>query len=465
MFHSSFRFLCVMFALGAKPVHNFAETATVDHSPEKTLAEIRKSKPQLADEFERRLKQSQSEIDTYKRGHVIFGRIVLDGGNDPRAVTSQMIVLEDGYFVDAIGAVNAPIGFRLHGYESVDVIPKGPGPTENVGVVRLKRLPAKRLASAKGRLQIESRPGAPRPDQIDVSWSVSANPINTPSNGTEGYNPLYVVPIKSKVSSDGTFSLSALSPTQYYLSVAAPNSVSQWRLVDFSEGETKQLDPIPVEVIRKMNVEYAVSPNGHFQGATISKTTLAANDRWRVNEDTPQYAFDLAIGQKDGRLLLGYSYAPCYITELGAAQLSEKLGVGPNAGTLQQPREVRVEDGHVYLVHQASWKHWILFRATLADAKAEGQAGSGAEDVSSRPAKSRSATKSTAPTKSKSAKPLTGKKKDDRVKALLDWAKANDDEEHATAAITALNELLDLDPNNAEARRLREKIRRYSSGN
>ena len=162
---------------------------------------------------------------------------------------------------------------------------------------------------------------------------------------------------------------------------------------------------------------------------------MGANDRWRVNEETPRYASDLTIGQKDGKLLLGYSYGPCHITELGPAELSDKLGVGPNAGTLQQPRDVPIEDGHVYLVHQASWKHWILFRATLPDSSSEAGGAVGPNKSTARSSKARSTTQITGSTKTKTSKAsTTGKKNSDRIKALLGWAKANDDEEHGPAA-------------------------------
>ena len=260
MLSRSLRILAIAAAYIFGPMHCCGQSDQVDHRPESVLMELRKTKPKLADELEGRLKQSQSEVDTYKRGHVVFGQVDVEGGKDPRSVTSQMIILEDGYFVDAVGAADRPIGFRLHGYEPLDVVPKGPGPTENLGVIRMKPLPAGRLATVRGRLQIEARQGAPRPDEIEVTWSITSNPTNTPSNGTEGYNPPYIVPAKATVSHDGSFSLSGLSPTQYYLSVTAPNAVSQGRTVDFAPGETKQLKPMSVEVIRKMHVEYAVSP-------------------------------------------------------------------------------------------------------------------------------------------------------------------------------------------------------------
>jgi len=319
----------------------------------------------IAREFEMRLLQAQREVESYKKGYIIVGRVALEKGQDPRYVQSQMIILENGYFVDAIGQANKPIGFRLHGHEAVNIIPKGPGPIEPVGTVRLKVLPKNRLASAKGQVQIEEHPDAPGPSQVEVSWQITADPINTPSNGTEGTSGFSLPPIKSRIGDDGGFSVSGMSPAKYYLAITAPNCVNQWRYVDFAEGERKELEPIKLEVIRKFDVEFAVSADGDFGEAKVQKKTLAANDRWRVNDKTPQYGWDLEIGQKDGKLLLKYSYAPCFIYDLGAATLADKLSAGTTQSTRPQPLNVPVEDGHVYLVDQRSWKHWILFRATL----------------------------------------------------------------------------------------------------
>jgi hypothetical protein len=358
--------------LATAPSLSFGQ-AEYDGNTSELLRELRAKSPQLADEFERRLKQSLGEVEQFKRGHVIIGRIVLEGDQgarppDPRAVTSQMNILQYGHFVDAVGAADRLVGFRLHGYEPVNLIPRGPGPIEHVGIVRMKQLPKDRLSSAKAKVQIEAYPGAPKPEQVDLTWTIQGEPINTPHNGTEGYLPQFrLPPLKANVSADGTFSVSGLSPASYYLSVSAPNCARQGRTINFGEGESRELEPIFLEVVRKMNVEYIVSTDGDFKKGDIQRKMLTTDDRWKVSNDAAQYGWDLQIGQKDGMLLLNSSYGPCHITDLGAAQLTEKRNVGPGDIKQNQPQGVPVQDGHVYLVHQAHWKHWFLFRATLVD--------------------------------------------------------------------------------------------------
>src|SRR5438067_9243372 len=84
--------------LATVPSRSFGE-ADLDGNTTELIRELRANSPQLATEFERRLKQSLDEVERFKKGHVIIGRIVLEGEPgtppvDPRAVTSQMVILQ-----------------------------------------------------------------------------------------------------------------------------------------------------------------------------------------------------------------------------------------------------------------------------------------------------------------------------------------------------------------------------------
>jgi hypothetical protein len=280
-----------------------------------------------------------------------------------------MIILQDGYFVDAVGAAQQPIGFRLTGYESAILIPKGPEPIEDVGTVHLKQLPPDRLCSATGRLAIESNPDAPKQNEVIINWQLPADPINTPSNGTEGISNFHHQ-ISAKVDDDGTFSVSGLSPGKYTLYVNAPKCVHFFKEIELVEGRTNRIGVVRLEVARKMNVEYAVSKEDDFNSVDFLKTTLTANDRWRASDDVPEYGFDLLIGQKDSNLLLEYRYAPCHILDLGFAELDDELKVNLAILKANQPQKVPVVEGHVYVIFQSHWKHWILLRTTEVNSTA-----------------------------------------------------------------------------------------------
>ncbi|MHC5538585.1 TlpA disulfide reductase family protein [Singulisphaera rosea] len=74
-------------------------------------------------------------------GQVVFGRVVVDGPDDPRVVSSPVRVLDGGYFVTVLTPKSPPLRFQLRGYEPVDVRPKGLlGSIEDLGLVELKPL-------------------------------------------------------------------------------------------------------------------------------------------------------------------------------------------------------------------------------------------------------------------------------------------------------------------------------------
>ena len=76
-----------------------------------------------------KIDRDKKEIQAYKVGHVIVGRVQLEGTDDPEFIRSQMMIFEDGFFSDAVRDLNRPIAFRMLGYHPVDaVIPPVPLP-------------------------------------------------------------------------------------------------------------------------------------------------------------------------------------------------------------------------------------------------------------------------------------------------------------------------------------------------
>ncbi len=83
-------------------------------------------KGNLADEIQGRLDRSAKDLAARKAtGHIIYGRVAVEGPDDPKRVQAQMRILEDGYFVSSVGEAGKPIVFRLHGFEPVGVFPSG----------------------------------------------------------------------------------------------------------------------------------------------------------------------------------------------------------------------------------------------------------------------------------------------------------------------------------------------------
>lgn len=63
-----------------------------------------------------KIERDKQEVKAYKVGHVIVGRILLEGSGDPEYVRSQMMILEQGFFSDAVRDLDRPIAFRMLGY-------------------------------------------------------------------------------------------------------------------------------------------------------------------------------------------------------------------------------------------------------------------------------------------------------------------------------------------------------------
>ena len=49
-----------------------------------------------------KIERDKQEVRTYKVGHVVVGRIHLEGTDDPEFIRSQMMIFEDGFFSDAV---------------------------------------------------------------------------------------------------------------------------------------------------------------------------------------------------------------------------------------------------------------------------------------------------------------------------------------------------------------------------
>ena len=93
-------------------------TVVADELPTLKEAPNRKAlQAQIAD--------AQEALDAFGFGHIIVGRVVLDGPGDSQDVYAQMLILEGGYFASATKDLVRPVGFHMHGYIPFDLELKG----------------------------------------------------------------------------------------------------------------------------------------------------------------------------------------------------------------------------------------------------------------------------------------------------------------------------------------------------
>ena len=102
-----------------------------------------------------KIDRDQKEIQAYKVGHVVVGRIQLEGTDDPEFIRSQMMIFEDGFFSDAVRDLNRPIAFRMLGYHPVDAaIPAGASPDDSgandLGTIRMEKCAPSEFRKAVG---------------------------------------------------------------------------------------------------------------------------------------------------------------------------------------------------------------------------------------------------------------------------------------------------------------------------
>lgn len=136
-----------------------------------------------------RIEHSKSQINRFRKGVVIVGRVVLDEREaDPRDVVAQMPIYEGGYFAGEAADMSRPVGFRLHGFTPIDLDlslavgdqKRETGDVIYVGEVHLSRLPEAETAALKGKLEVED---AFRLKDARLELRVVPESINTPSNG------------------------------------------------------------------------------------------------------------------------------------------------------------------------------------------------------------------------------------------------------------------------------------------
>ncbi|MHC4735817.1 MAG: hypothetical protein ACYTDW_15375, partial [Planctomycetota bacterium] len=87
------------------------------------------------EELEAKITKAREEVQSRKRGHVIVGRVVLDGDGDVRDVKAQMEILDEGYFAGPTRDLVRPVGFRMHQYAPYDLQLAGMKKDNNIDVV------------------------------------------------------------------------------------------------------------------------------------------------------------------------------------------------------------------------------------------------------------------------------------------------------------------------------------------
>ncbi len=312
------------------------------------------------DVLEQKIMKERQTIEKYHRGYIIIGKVELDGPGDPRDVKAQMEILEDGYFASHVKDLDRPIGFRLHGYEPLDVsMPSKFDDIIDLGTIVLKKLPPEDFASLKGRLKLQR---GKKYEDATVKLTIRVDPINT-VNGGFAPRSRRSEAITAEISDDGTISATGFSPAKYYCSISAPGHDDQSEVISFSSGKEHNLGTIRLEASHQIYLSYIVADSPEFDIARKEEVTLWSGDRWKATPDI--YGWDLKFEQVEGEVQFDSSYFPCFIKDLGKGNLEDFIKKATKKQPEKDPRGETVKSGHVYLLDHQMWKHWVLFRVEI----------------------------------------------------------------------------------------------------
>ncbi|HQZ68037.1 MAG TPA: hypothetical protein PLY87_23260 [Planctomycetaceae bacterium] len=132
------------------PEPAFSQSATLQQAS---------GKSEIHEALLKKIARDKQEVQTYKIGHVVVGRIQLDGTDNPEDITAQMLILPDGFYSDAIKDLKRPISFRKVGYQPLEVmIPAGAAPDDSgvidLGTVRMERSSPSQIHAASGTISL-----------------------------------------------------------------------------------------------------------------------------------------------------------------------------------------------------------------------------------------------------------------------------------------------------------------------
>jgi protocatechuate 3,4-dioxygenase beta subunit len=314
------------------------------------------------EQLEAAIDKAKSTVDRFQEGHIIVGRIVLDGEGDVRDVKAQMEILPDGCFAGETEDLIKPVGFRMDGYAPYDLQLKGmKGSLVDVGTIHMTPLPPERLAQLKGKIVMEDNGD---PSGAILYLSTADGPVNTPHNGTSPRS-YWPEPITVQATANGVFEAGGFSPIKYYCRVTAPGYLEKAIYVEFNEGQTFDFGTVTLEIPKQIRLSYIVSVEPPFDISTLQNVTIPARTRWKAEDSNGCYGWDLEFGQNNGVIIMKSNYSPCYLRDLGKGEIANYVNVDKAKIGQDEPWNQKAKSEHVYLLDQEHWKRWVLFKIVI----------------------------------------------------------------------------------------------------
>ena len=315
-------------------------------------------KAALADQLKARFERSARDMAARPDCHTIFGRVAVIGSDEVEKVDAQMRILDGGYFVATVARAGSPVGFRLQGYQPVDILPAGePGSVEDVGLVVLAPLPESSKASILGKVALENRADS---SAASARLSIQTGPINNPTGGYEGSRGIPIPPIP--IPPGGELAATGLVPTRHILNVRAPGYWVVSRTVDLQPGQPLDVGTVALELGDRVTVTTMVARGPSFADATPTTQTVPGPDGWRVMDGDRDTGFLLLLSRPDGReVRVRSSHGPFELADLGEGAI-EDLAKRDHSAVRLSNATLPARSGHVYLGRWGFAGAWVLFR-------------------------------------------------------------------------------------------------------
>jgi hypothetical protein len=296
---------------------------------------------------------------------LLVGRIQADK-NAAQTVQAQSQISPSGCFSFLVRE-GVPVGFRLHGYDPLDYVPRGSeGLVESAGVLQMKRTPTSEQASLEGKLMFEG--GAPQRYSMTLHDDIDMINWHNASVGTHGSRGMATVPASLK--GDGSFRCGNLSPIRYWANLSIPGFVDQYPKIRLDAGERKSGVVFRLFRERAIEIAYVMSADGNFQNAPASSARLSLKAKAplppgqaKTAAQTPPHCF---LQQLGGAVASRNFYQPANLVRLGSGELSDFRNVDARLLEVNASwNDVLLKEGNVYLLdgqHSPSQVRWLMFQ-------------------------------------------------------------------------------------------------------
>lgn len=328
--------------------------------------------PALQKVLLQKIELEKQEVRNFKAGHVIVGRVQLEGAEDSETIQSQMIIFEDGYFSDAVADLSRPIAFRMLGYHPLDVmIPAGATPDDlgaiDLGTIRMEKCAPSEFRKAVGKISV---PEGIDPSSVQILIYLLDGRENSPHNGTERGRK-HAPPIEARVDKSGGVSAAGLTEGEYYATFNGEGVVRQVKTYQVTPDKDLDLGRIRLDKPVQILLEYIVAEGsaGTFDPGAKETAIILGGAKWKSRRTTE---WDLEFVQSGSTIQFNSFYFPCALVDLGEGTLDDFIKTDFRQAKLD-PRRVPFTSGHVYLLNhkQARINHVVLFRVEVQQPSAD----------------------------------------------------------------------------------------------